>query len=698
MIKNIKNSLVFLFVFLFLIFGFQMPYLFADTETQTGKNSKLSENINKVKYLNQTAESKFKIMPDSSIRYSRLALKIAESINYTEGKAFSLMHIGFANIYKKQPKIGFDYIQKAVATAEKANDKIMVADLKLEVGSYFYQISDIDNALMYLKSAQNNYSELKAYQKEILSIIRISNVYIDIGAFSRAMDFLYKGLTISENMNYQTGKMLVNNNIGFVYLRQDDSKTAKSYFQKAIEIADKIKDKSQQAAYLTNLAIIYADELKFEEALNNYFKAVAIYSEIRETAKKATLYANIGKAYLELKKTKEAFQYCRKALEIALSIGNDEDKIIAEYYTGDAFYEICKLDSAEKYFSEGVKLSEKLNNWYWMQFGYYYLSLINSDKNDFRAAYEFSTLYVETKDSMTNQQKARDMGRSEMKYENEIKEEQLNSERRTLLTFLISFIVGFILIGILAFVLYHLYNVKKKSNLELSQKNIEVSIEQKKSHDLLLNILPESIADRLIGGETTIADSFEEASVIFIDISEFTLMSAGSPADLMVVELNKIFTLYDKISAKYGVEKIKTIGDCYMAASGIPKSREDHAEAIASMALETIRAVNDYKSESGLVFRFRIGIDCGPVVAGVIGEQKFIYDLWGDTVNTASRMEENGVVGKIQVTDRFKNKCNLQKIKESNIYCAKSENLRFIERGEIDIKGKGKMKTWFLEC
>ena len=135
-----------------------------------------------------------------------------------------------------------------------------------------------------------------------------------------------------------------------------------------------------------------------------------------------------------------------------------------------------------------------------------------------------------------------------------------------------------------------------------------------------------------------------------------------------------------------------------MAASGIPKSREDHAEAIASMALETIRAVNDYKSESGLVFRFRIGIDCGPVVAGVIGEQKFIYDLWGDTVNTASRMEENGVVGKIQVTDRFKNKCNLQKIKESNIYCAKSENLRFIERGEIDIKGKGKMKTWFLEC
>jgi class 3 adenylate cyclase len=239
---------------------------------------------------------------------------------------------------------------------------------------------------------------------------------------------------------------------------------------------------------------------------------------------------------------------------------------------------------------------------------------------------------------------------------------------------------------------------KKTSELEekyreLENKNIVIEQEKDKSDKLLLNVLPEQIANRLKQGETTIADHFEEASVIFIDIADFTKLSVKSSPQMMVKMLNEIFTIFDKIAAKYGLEKIKTIGDCYMAAAGIPVPRKDHAEAIAMMALDVMSTMKEYRSEEGHEINFRIGLDCGPIVAGVIGEQKFIYDLWGDMVNTASRMETNGIIGKIQCTERFKNALTLPSPSGRGI---QGENFKFIERGEIEIKGKGKMRTWFL--
>ncbi len=250
-------------------------------------------------------------------------------------------------------------------------------------------------------------------------------------------------------------------------------------------------------------------------------------------------------------------------------------------------------------------------------------------------------------------------------------------------------------------------NIELETLIEnLTQKNHELIFEQEKSESLLLNVLPSSIANRLKEGETTIADCFDEASVVFIDIVDFTkLASKGSCSDALGPEqvvsmLNSLYTHFDKIAHKYGLEKIKTIGDCYMAASGVPNPREDHAEMAARFALEAINNLNgDLSLPNGIHLDFRCGIDCGPLVAGVIGEKKFIYDLWGDTVNTASRMEEYGEAGKIQVTERFK-----EKLTSPNPLLTKEgtndgvvQGWSFQERGVIEIKGKGKMRTYFLK-
>ena len=202
------------------------------------------------------------------------------------------------------------------------------------------------------------------------------------------------------------------------------------------------------------------------------------------------------------------------------------------------------------------------------------------------------------------------------------------------------------------------------------------------SERLLLNVLPAPIAVRLKQSDEIIADGFPEATVLFADIVGFTgLAERLTPAEVVVL-LDQVFAGWDALALRHGLEKIKTIGDAYMVAGGLPLPRDDHAEAVADMALEMNAEVERCSSASGQVLEVRIGIDTGPVVAGVIGRSKFIYDLWGDTVNTASRMESHGIPGAIQVTGRVHERLR--------------DRFELSPRGTIEVKGKGPLATYLL--
>lgn len=206
--------------------------------------------------------------------------------------------------------------------------------------------------------------------------------------------------------------------------------------------------------------------------------------------------------------------------------------------------------------------------------------------------------------------------------------------------------------------------------------------EQEKSERLLLNILPQSIADRLKQSPQAIADGFEDASILFADIVGFTELSGTRSPHTLVELLNDIFSLFDQLSERYGLEKIKTIGDAYMVVGGLPNPHPDHLAAIAAMALDMQQAVSDFSLQAGQTISLRMGINVGPVVAGVIGHKKFIYDLWGDAVNVASRMESLGEPGRIQVTQA--------------VYQRLQHRYQFAARGTIPVKGKGRMPTYWL--
>ncbi len=226
-------------------------------------------------------------------------------------------------------------------------------------------------------------------------------------------------------------------------------------------------------------------------------------------------------------------------------------------------------------------------------------------------------------------------------------------------------------------------SLEKKKLRDQEQTYLRMlEIERERSEHLLLNILPRPIANRLKRQQSTIADNFHEVTVLFADIVDFASYSAGVTPTELVDVLNGIFSTFDMLAEKHGLEKIKTVGDAYMVVGGLPMPRPDHAEAIADMALDMQQAIKQFKTHTGSPFQMRIGINTGPVVAGVIGTKKFIYDLWGDAVNIASRMESHGIPGQIQVT--------------VDTYERLHDKYEFRERGMIPVKGKGEIMAYLL--
>ena len=217
---------------------------------------------------------------------------------------------------------------------------------------------------------------------------------------------------------------------------------------------------------------------------------------------------------------------------------------------------------------------------------------------------------------------------------------------------------------------------------DLEQTNQMLAEAQEKSERLLLNILPETIALRLKEGESSISDGFAEVSILFADIVNFTTLSAQMSPNHLVILLNQIFSAFDQLTEQFGLEKIKTIGDAYMVAGGLPMPRPDHAEAIADMALAMRREIAHLSQTLNHPLYIRIGINSGPVVAGVIGTKKFIYDLWGDTVNIASRMESQGRASGIQIAPAT--------------YTHLQGKYTFESRGPIEVKGRGQIETYWL--
>ncbi len=596
-------------------------------------------------------------MAKDALPYAEQALALAELIDSKKLQAKTLGNIGTVHANLSDYSRALEYYGKALALNEELGNKAGVAIYLGNIGIVHQNLSDYARALEYYSKALSLHEELGNKAGVASCLGNIGLVHQNPSDYSLALEYYGKALSLDEELGKKTGMATNLGNIGIVYHSLSDYSRALEYYGKALALDEELGNKAGVSRHLGNIGTVHHSLSDYPRALEYYGKALTLAEELGNKAGVANNLGNIGTVHRNLSDYARALEYYGKALALDEELGNKAGVAINLGNIGATYaqqdfdgYDPAK---AEEYLIKVLSGFEDIGAKNFQYETHKGLAELYEQQKRWEEAYKHKTKYHELK-------------------------EEVQSEE-----------------------------AKKKAMLMEQQKQVaerekEMEIDRtrfQERENILNNILPEGITQRLIKGENPIADHYDGVSVLFMDIVDFTKLSTTISAQQLVHLLNAIFTAADGVMREFGLEKIKTIGDAYMAVAGAPIMQEDHAHRAANAALKLLDVMQnlvvsfppEYGDRSWIEsipeIEVRIGLHCGPAAAGVVGENKFLYDLWGDAVNTASRMESHGEAGKIHVSEEFKHA----------VETVHEPSLRFIPRGEIEIKGKGKMKTYFLE-
>lgn len=529
----------------------------------------------------------------------------------------------------------------------------------------------------------------------------------------------------------------VYNNLGIAYSYQGLFALSVEYTLKSLALAEEQNDKRRQAMLYNNLGLRYSELENHSLAIENLKEAVTLNNELENTNALISNYINLGNAYFNLNEYKMGIEYGKKAVSLAKTVNQRVDLNIAYGALAHHYISMDELAVAKLYNDSALVVAEDINDEIGIQEARNVNGLIAFAEGDYDKAkallnealaffeemkymsyildirMKLATMYHEegmddlayyhmrrhalAKDSIFTDQKDKAMRQvsiyKEAKQEREkklleekiaLRDENIKQEQKLSNTLII---IGVLLL-LLLIGLAHRYRYEKRTKKTLANKNLIIEKEKARSDELLLNILPASVAEELKANGVAEAKDFEEVTVLFTDFVEFTKTTQEISAKELVEELNTCFKAFDEIVTRFGLEKIKTIGDAYMAASGlnIPKRAGAYESVLAAFEMQEFvqRRKLEREAQNEVFFDMRCGMNTGQVVAGIVGIKKFQYDIWGDAVNIASRMESMADVGKVNISqttyDLLKDRTDLY----------------FESRGKINVKGKGEMAMWFV--
>ena len=588
-----------------------------------------------------------------------------------------------------------------------------------------------DSALIYYQQALSNARALDLVLSQGTILNNMAAIYSDKGQTEKALDMYAQCLTLKESINDVHGIATTYNNIGLIYQHQGQIDDALRYYNLSLHLDDSIGHKEGVSVSYLNIATVYKDQGEHEIALLYADSSLRIAVKTGDIYGQGYAHAQIGNIYKAMGRQQEAFDHYRTSFDLRATIDDQVGMAYCLKYIGILYIEQDSLKAAWSCFNQSLNLFTALDDSWGMAQTQYHLgkifyssgeldsarlmgelSLMNAQLlgypadirdaaqlltdvyralGNWKVALEMKDLYVVMRDSVLNDEtrKVALLNKFQSDYDKkaavlEAQAEAQLSEQRLQRN---AFIGGFILVLLLAVVLYSRYRIRTAANAELNRKNMIISSEKDRSDKLLLNILPQDVANELKETGSAKAMSYESATVMFTDFVDFTKAAELLTPEELVNEINFCFSAFDKIIGNYRIEKVKTIGDAYMCAGGIPQSYNGHPAEVVKAALEIRKFMNALSAERAAqgksCFRIRIGIATGPVVAGVVGLKKFAYDIWGDTVNVAARMESAGEAGKVNVSE--------------STYALIKEEFSCEYRGEIDAKNKGKVKMYYVE-
>ena len=595
-------------------------------------------DTNRVNALNALASRFSQIMPDSTITIGSRAAELAGRLDFKPGQAQALKNIGYGHEMKEEYAMARSYFERSLELWRSIGDKEHLADLYHLLGSTAQQQGDFPEAIkqylakMRLVEAAGDTAAI-ADLKSILG-----NVNNEMGHAEESLALQREALTLFETLHDTLGIARVSNNLGTTLDVLGRYKEALTYLDRALHMARKLGNPMGEAICLGSLANHYQRMEDFEQALKSNLEVIALFERIGDPFNLAAAHINTGEILSKLERPDEAREHLNKGVELARSIG-------AKQWLANAHLELSMLAEAQGDAAEGLK-----------QF----------------------KVHIAYRDSITNEANTRKAVQEQMQYTFDKKEAatQAEQEKKDIRQ---RNVRNSLMLGLALMIVF--------SGVFFDQRN-RIAREKERSEELLLNILPEEVAEELKAKGEADAKQIDQVTVLFTEFKVFTAMSEKLTAKELVADIHECFSAFDHIMAKHGIEKIKTIGDAYMAAGGLPTPNTTHALDVVKAAFEISDFIAEGKARkvaAGLpYFEIRIGIHTGPVVAGIVGVKKFAYDIWGDTVNTASRMESSGEVGQVNVS-------------ESTYALVKDEpGLSFISRGKVQAKGKGEMEMYFV--
>jgi len=563
------------------------------------------------------------------------------------------------------------------------------------LGVISLSLSDYSNALEYYYKALTINEEIGNKNYISANLGNIGNVYNGLSEYPKALEYYYKSLQIVEENGNKSGIAANFGNIGNVFQNLSDFPKALEFHEKALLINEEMGNKNYIATNLRNIGIVYNDLSDYPKSLEYLEKALNIDEEIGNKVGISANLGNMGLTYENLKDYLKALEYHLKSLHIDEEIGNKAGIAATLGNIGSVYWNLSNYPKSLEYSEKALQINEEIGSKVGVSINLLNIGVVFSKKESSYYNGKKAEEYLHSSLKLAEEIGAKDILKElyEQLYMLRLNEERYKEALECKLN---SISLEKEIQSIEAKKQAERFDIDRKS----AEREKQIVIERTRYEEreiILRNILPDSVTDRLVKGENPIADHFDSASVLFMDLVGFTTLASIAPPKQLVYLLDAIFQKADDLIENYGLEKIKTIGDGYLAVANVTTPLEDHQKATAQAALHLLETMKDFvvkiptdlgdtewiKDMNDL--EIRIGIHTGEVVAGIIGENKYTYDLWGDAVNVASRMESNSEAGRIHISDSFAK--SIEQHPEFNL----------IPRGEITIKGKGLMKTYWLE-
>ncbi len=610
-----------------------------------------TNNKNKAILLNTLSHNYYYIKCSEGLKYGSQALDIAKKSDLKEELADAYDGVGMNFMGKGDYDTAINCYNTSQNIYEQLNDKKMIARELGNEGQVYNAQSDYPKALKYFLDALKLAEDAGDKNEIALLSGYISRVYVSESDFTKAMGYAIKALHIHQASGDQLGLGLDYGTLGIVYMEMGKYDSASIYDFKSIDIHQKLGNNEELKNTLSALGLLYAKEVNYEKSLDYESQALKMDDELNDKDAKAINLEQIGEDNLRIA---EDLSSKTKTMDFMMPMGQGEND---------------KMGKAIDYLNQSVKLSKEVGDLNNLQLAYSDLAEAQSTNGNYKDAREYYIQYELYRDSVYSEKSKMRIDNLEMQRNLILKDQQIqtaniqSARRRNLVIYML---------GGLAFLFLILLFVIR---------------ERRRSENLLLNILPAQTAKELKLKGKAAANSYTLVTVMFTDFKNFTKLAENMTPQELVEEIHYCYSEFDKILSKHNVEKIKTIGDGYMAAGGLPVENKTNPIDTIMAALEIQRFMKAEKErrirEKKVFFELRIGINTGPVVAGIVGIKKFAYDIWGDTVNIASRIESAGEVGDVTISG-------------ATYECVK-DNFNCTYKGKTEAKNKGMIDVHVVE-